>query len=337
MKIAFFDVKESWEKKQILKTLNNFEVKIFDKHIGDIDIKEFCDFDFVSIFVYSTIDENLLKKMKKLKGIFLRSTGFNNVDINYCKKNKISVFNVSHYGERTVAEFTFSHILNISRNFYNSINRVRGNSFNFRNLRGFDLTNKKITIIGFGCIGSHLAKMCLGFDMKVIAFVRDKKKYEEKYKNLNVEFCEDLDKCLKSDFITLHMPLNDKTKYFISKKEFSKMRKGTILINTSRGELVNTKDLLDALNKKIISFYGADVLEEEIYIKDELDLYKIDCSNENEKTILIEDHILLNHKNVFITPHNAFNTIDALKRILNTTLNNILDFQNKKENENKVV
>jgi D-lactate dehydrogenase len=339
MKIAFFDITEDWKKKEILKSFKKEEVLLFKTHFEETPISQFKNCDSISCFVYSNITKEILEKLPKVKSIFLRSTGFNNCDINYCKTKKISVFNVPHYGENTVAEFTFSHLLNISRNFVKSINRVESQSFDFSNLRGFDLKNKNIGLIGFGNIGKKMAKMCNGFDMNVECYVRDTKKYEKGNENSNITFTNNLTNLLKkSDIISLHMPLNKNTTHFLSKYEFSKMKKGMILLNTSRGELINTKDLLEALDKKIISYCGFDVIEGEIPIKDEVDLFNKNISCCNEDNLIIQDHKLLNHKNVFVTPHTAFNTIDALKRILSTTIKNIKNFtENKKTNENKVV
>jgi D-lactate dehydrogenase len=330
-KLAFFDVKEKWEKDIILKNFKNS--KIFEKTIHEVKLSEFENCEILSVFCMSKCSKDIMSKVKNLKGIFARSTGFDNIDIDYCKENNIKIFTVAHYGENTVAEFAIALLLEISRKINESCNIVREKGFVRENLEGFDLAGKTVGIVGFGNIGSHFAKICQGFDMRVLAYVRDKEKYKKKYPDLKIEFNDDLNSVLKqSDIVSIHLPLNDHTRHVISTKEFNSMKKGVVLLNVSRGELIDDKAFIKALDNRIIKFAGIDVIEGECLLNKKMSSLK-----EEDKKIVKEDKIILNHKNVLISPHNAFNTIEAKKRILNTTIQNIKDFNLNKTNENEIV
>ena len=270
-------------------------------------------------------------KIPKLKLIATRSTGFDHIDLEYCKKKSIAICNVPHYGENTVAEFTMALLLNITRKLNSAINRVKTGIFNFDGLRGFDLSGKTIGIIGFGNIGQKFAKICKGFEMKVIVYDINSKKLSRIGKKIGIEFVN-LETIFKeSDILSLHVPALPSTKHILNDKSFEKMKKGVVILNTSRGELIDTKALLKAIISKKVFGVGLDVLEEECIIKEELELFsKNSIDRFCDTKLALEDHILINLPNVFVTPHNAFNTIDALERILNTTLENITFFKKGK-------
>tara|TARA_Y100000294_G_C8477870_1_gene305474 strand:- start:135 stop:947 length:813 start_codon:yes stop_codon:yes gene_type:complete len=259
--------------------------------------------------------------MPKLKLIVTRSTGFDHIDMHECKKRGITVCNVPFYGENTVAEHAFALILSISRKICPSVARTRNQDFNYEGLRGFDLKGKTLGIIGGGHIGMHVANMAKGFEMNVLVFdlYKDKKlvkQYGFKYSTM--------DSLLKnSDIITLHVPYNKHTHHLINKNSLKKMKKGVVLINTARGGLIETDALVQGLNKKIISFAGLDVLEEECFLKEEKKLLlshaELKCNINN----VLQDHILCKDERVLVTPHNAFNSIEALKRINDATIKNI--------------
>lgn len=285
------------------------------------------------MFIYSQIDKKIIDKLKNLKAITTRSTGFDHIDLKEAKKKKIKVFNVPRYGENTVAEHTFALILALSRKITESHERtVRGN-FNLEGLRGFDLKGKTIGIIGIGSIGSHVARIAKGFEMNVISYspIKDLKlqrKLGFKYVSLN--------KLLKdSDIISLHCPYNKKTHHMINKSKIKLMKKDAFIINTARGGLIDTTALVKALAKKQIQGAALDVLEEESIIKEEAQLLSKNFSKENLQN-LVENHLLLTFNNVLITPHNAFNSKEALQRILDTTIENINNIVKKKKSENIV-
>ncbi len=322
MNIVFFEVKEDWEIRAIKRKFIGHNLKIFRESIEEVKISKFKNAEIISVFIYSKCSKEILRNLPKLKLIATRSTGYDHIDINYCKKNKINICNVPHYGENTVAEFTFALLLNISRKLTSSINRVKTGVFSFDGLRGFDLAGKTIGIIGFGNIGQKFAKMCKGFEMNVIVFDVNSEKLKEIGENMGIKFVELDELFKKSNIISLHIPLLPSTKHILNENSFNMMKKGVIILNTSRGDLIDTKSLLKNLNSNKVYAAGLDVLEGECAIKDELELLVEDKPICDMKMV-IEDHILINHPRVYVTPHNAFNTIDALKRILKTSLENI--------------
>ncbi len=336
VKIAFFQVKEDWEKKSIQEAFSDIEIKIYEEPIDKVDINEIKDVEIISVFIYSDCSRNTLEKLPNLKLITTRSTGFDHIDLDFCKERGIIVCNVPHYGENTVAEFTFALLLAISRKIILCYNRVRSGSFSFEGLRGFDLAGKKIGVIGAGNIGKHVIRIANGFEMEVLVFdkfLKDPNKFQQEYSCKVV----DLDTIFReSDIITLHIPLTPENKHFLSKTEFEKMKDGVIIINTARGDLISSEDLLEALNKGKVAYAGLDVLEGENLVKDELELLGKHLPEE-KLSLLIEDHILMKHNRVIITPHNAFNTQDALERILNTDIKNIKSYLYSEVKENRVV
>jgi len=330
MKIAFFEMNEEWEREYMKKNLKNYTLSFFDGELNEKNIDQVKDFDIISIFIYSNINENLIPKLKKVKAIITRSTGFDHIDVKICNKNNICVYNVPRYGSNTVAEYTFALILALTRKIVKSNERVRQLNFDLNGLRGIDLKGRTIGIVGFGEIGTSVSEIAKGFGMNIIVYtkVRDlklSKKFGFKYVDFNY--------LLKnSDIITFHVPLTPETKYMINKKNINLIKEGAILINTSRGEVIETESIIKALDKNILAGAGLDVLEEEELIRDERELLLKSHSREELKSAL-EENILLEHDNVIVTPHNAFNTQEALQRILDVTIEDIKNsISNKFEN-----
>jgi D-lactate dehydrogenase len=321
LKIAFFEV-EGWEKEYIKKNFkdkNLYFLRTLDKDL----IKKKEDFDVISIFIYSRINKKVLDKFPNLKFIATRSTGFDHIDIDECKKRNIKISNVPYYGENTVAEHTFALILALSRKIHKSYERTIRGDFSLEGLRGFDLRGLTLGVIGAGHIGQHVIRIAKGFEMNVLVF--DINNNNKLAKKLGFKYMS-LDKLLaNSDIITLHAPLNKSTYHLINKKNINHIKKGAILINTARGGLVETGALVKALHKGILGGAGLDVLEEEKLIKEERQLLSRNFPKENLKNLL-RNHLLLTYDNVIITPHNAFNSKEALIRILDTTINNIKAF-----------
>lgn len=326
MKIAFLEVTESWEKEEIKKYYP--KAKIFEEKIQDLEISKLKEFEIISVFIYSKVDEKILKNLPKVKMVATRSTGFDHININYCQKKNITVCTVPHYGENTVAEFTFGLLLSISRKIIDSVNRVKTGSFDFCGLRGFDLHGKTVGIIGFGNIGQKFAKMCKGFEMNVIAYDAFADKLENKAKEMGVKLVS-LDNLYKqSDIISLHIPLFPQTKSMICETSIKKMKEGVILLNTSRGDLVDSSALLNNIYSGKIAFAALDVLQGEQLLKNEEEFLARKNKISEETELILEDHLLISNPKVYVTPHNAFNTIDALLRILHTTFENIEAFHN---------
>lgn len=306
-----------------------FKPIMFDESINHISLDKLApykDVEAISIFVHSEpIHNKRLGWFKNLKLIATRSTGFNHIDLDYCKKRGITVVNVPRYGESTVAEFGFGLILNLARHIIQGRNGMRNNHVEISKYMGFDLMGKTIGIVGTGSIGRHMIKLAQGFQMNVIAYdIFPKADLKDLYVSSLDELFE------KSDIISLHVPATKHNYHLLDDLAFSKMKKGVIIINTARGELIDTQALYTALKNGTVAGAGLDVLEnEDFLIHDDietLDQFK-------DKDFLLDSALnlkLMQFKNVIITPHIAFNSTDALNRINNTTFENIVHFFNDK-------
>lgn len=331
MKIAFFET-EKWEENYIKNKLKKHELIFFRDVLDKKNIESVKDVDILSVFIYSKLDKEILERFSRLKAIATRSTGFDHIDLKDCDK-KIKVYNVPNYGENTVAEHTFALILDLSRKIHEAYNRTIRGDFSLEGLRGFDLKNKTIGIIGLGSIGKHVARISKGFEMDILAYdVKKDKKIERKFK-LKYTTLNNLLK--NSDIVSLHCPYNKYTRHLINKNNIGLIKKGAYIINTARGGLIETRALVKALVKKDLGGAGLDVLEEESLIKEEAQLLSKNFPKENLKNLL-ENHLLLTFDNVIITPHNAFNSGEALKRILDVTIENIRCILMKRECGNLV-
>jgi D-lactate dehydrogenase len=252
------------------------------------------------------------------------STGFDHVDLDACRKKNVVACNVPAYGDNTVAEHAMALLLAIARKLVPSIERTRKGDFSLDGLRGFDLKGKTLGIIGTGRIGRNVAHYAESFGMKVIAF--DKFPNEELAKECGFTYMP-LDQVLaESDVISMHLPENPETHHIINTDNVRKIKKGCVLINTARGGLVETSAILLGLKEGIFSACGLDVLEEERAIKEETELLDETFQKTGDLKTLLEEHMLLKHPKVIVTPHNAFNSTEALMRILDTTIDNINAF-----------
>jgi D-lactate dehydrogenase len=281
--------------------------------------------EVISVFAFSQAKEKILEKFPNLKYITTRSTGYDYIDLEYCKSKGITVSNVPTYGMHSVAEHTFALILALSQKIIPSVERTRKGDFTLDGLRGFELYGKILGIVGTGNIGKVVAEIALGMGMKVVAYNRHE---DEDLKNKGVEF-KDLDSVLsQSDIVTLHLPYNKETHHIINTGNINKFKRGVVFVNNARGGLVETQAILDGLNQGIFSAVGLDVLEEEFGIREERELLSSKyLENRDLKTALF-NHILLDRDDVIITPHNAFDSNEAVQQILETTTENIKSYFN---------
>ena len=323
MKLAFLELHD-WEEKFVRERLDGVhEVVAIREVLEDEDLVQIADAEVVSPFIYSRLDAARLAKLPKLKLVATRSTGFDHIDLTECKRRGIMVCNVPFYGENTVAEHTFALILALSRKVHEAFVRVRAGNFSLDGLRGFDLKDKTVGVVGAGHIGLHVIRIARGFGMNVLAF--DVRRDNFLAEVLGFTYA-DLDTLLgRSDIITLHAPYNKHTHHLINRDNVGKIKRGAILINTARGALVDTEALLSALDKGILSGAGLDVLEGEEAIYEESALLG-DAVNPERLRQALQNHVILKHPNVVFTPHNAFNSQEALERILETTAENIAAF-----------
>ncbi|MEK7540863.1 MAG: hydroxyacid dehydrogenase [Patescibacteria group bacterium] len=327
IKIAFFET-EPWEKDYLESQLRNFDLIFFEEKINSNNLKKISDISVLSPFVYSVIDKKIIGSLKALKYIATRSTGFDHINLKACRNKKILVSNVPTYGENTVAEHTFALILDLSRKIYPSLEKTKKGDFSLEGLRGFDLKEKNLGVVGTGNIGRHVIRIANGFNMKILAY--DIKKDQKLAKKMDFKYVS-LDYLFKnSDIITLHLPYNKSTHHLINKESLKLFKKDCYLINTSRGGICDTTALLQGLKNKIFAGLGLDVLEEEYFIKEERELLDPDFKKTCDLKTILQNHILINQPNVIITPHNAFNSKEALLRILDTTIENINSFSKNK-------
>lgn len=327
MKIGFFEL-EGWEDDLIRQGLDGEEFQLVlakDKLDPDSPPPE-SDLEALSIFVNSRITKEILASFPQLRFITTRSTGFDHIDLEACREKNVVVSFVPGYGDNTVAEFAFSLILNLTRRTYQAIDQIKETrSFSLAGLRGTDLKEKTLGVVGTGRIGREVVKIAKGFGMHVVACdLHPDKAFQEK---IGFEYASLEDLLKNSDIVTLHAPYNEKTRHLINKKNIALMKNGAYIVNTARGGLIETKALVDALTSGRLGGAALDVLEEEGEVKDELKFLKNPHPRQEELKILLYDHILMKLSNVLITPHNAFNSQEAIERILTTTLDNIKSFK----------
>lgn len=325
MQIVFFEV-EKWEEDYIKNNLSGNDVLLTQETLSLENASNYVNAEIISLFIYSNINKELIDKLPNLKFIATRSTGFDHIDIEYCKQKGIVVSTVPTYGAHTVAEHTFALILAISRKIVPSVEQAKRGDFSSENLQGFDLAGKTLGIVGTGNIGKNVAEIALSFDMKVLAYSRT---VSNELVSKGVKY-QTLDEVLaNSDIVTLHLPHTKETEHIINLTNIEKFKKGAILINTARGSLVETQSILEGLEKGIFSAVGLDVLEEEAHLKEEREFLSTEyLKNADIKTELI-NHVLLTRDDVVITPHNAFNSREAVEEILEVTVSNIKGYINK--------
>lgn len=321
MKILCVDVNK-WERPYIESFAKDHEVFIYEESLSLEMMKEHSDVEIISVFIYSKLSRETLRQFPHLRMIATRSTGYDHIDLEYCKEHNVTVCNVPFYGENTVAEHTFALILALSRNIHKSYLRTRANDFSIDGLIGFDLMGKTMGVIGAGHIGQHVIRIAKGFGMKVLAY--DTHEDISLSEVLGFTYT-DIPKLLQeSDIVTLHVPYNKHTHHLIDEKALSMMKSGALLINTSRGAVVDTEALLRYLEKGVLGGVGLDVIEgEEMILEEKQMLYE---HHEKQLQTLAKDMILMHKENVVYTPHIAFFSQEAVARIICTTLENVTAF-----------
>ncbi|WP_026775150.1 2-hydroxyacid dehydrogenase [Polaribacter sp. Hel_I_88] len=328
MKLAVFSTKP-YDKEYFDKFKKEYDIKIsyFETSLKPNTANLTKDFDAVCVFVNDVMNKKTVEVIAKkgVKLIALRCAGFNNVDLDACKQNNIKVVRVPAYSPEAVAEHAMALILTLNRKTHKAYNRVREGNFSLTNLIGFNLHKKVVGVIGTGKIGAAFCNIAKGFGCEVLAYDINKNEELEKkgvqYVSLDALFN-------KSDVISLHCPLNQHTKHIVDKSSIGKMKKGVLLVNTSRGALVNTKDVIAGLKSKKIAFLGIDVYEQEENV----------FFNDLSESIIKDDLLmrLNSFPNVLITSHQAFFTREAMTEITTTTLNNIKEFENGEGLTNEV-
>ena len=313
MKIAFFDTKPydrpAFEK---LCAEKDIDITFYESKLNADTASLAKGADAVCVFVNDDVSAEVIDKLYSLgvKLIALRCAGYNNVDIKHAF-GKLHVVHVPAYSPYAVAEHTAALLLTSIRRIHKAYNRTREFNFSLVNLTGFDLHGKTAGIIGTGKIGKIFGNICLGFGMRVLAY--DKFPAE----NTGFEYVT-LDDLLKNaDIISLHCPLTDETEHMIDRAAIEKMKKGVVILNTSRGKLIDTEALIDGIKSRKVGAACLDVYEEESDI----------FFNDNSNHIMDDDTLarLISMPNVIVTSHQAFLTEEALANIAGTTVQNVLD------------
>ncbi|WP_395077893.1 2-hydroxyacid dehydrogenase [Flavobacterium sp.] len=307
---------------------NTHELTFFNEQLTAETAFLAKSFQAVCVFVTDKIDKNCIEKLAEIgvKLIDLRSAGFNNVDLEAAKNNNIKVVRVPAYSPQAVAEHAVAMILSLNRKTHKAYNQVRENNFSLQKLMGFNVFEKTIGVVGTGKIGRAFCNIMLGFGCKIIAYDI---KENESLKQKGVQYKTFHELLSQSDIISIHCPLTPKTNHIFDKKAFDKIKKGAMIINTSRGGIINSEDAIVALKKEQIGYLGLDVYE------NESNLFFKDLS----QTIIQDDVFerLLSFNNVLITPHQAFYTQEAVTEIAKITIKNFTDFEKDLPLENEVI
>ncbi|HJH07106.1 MAG TPA: 2-hydroxyacid dehydrogenase [Fusobacterium ulcerans] len=328
MKILFYDTKPY--DKEFFNRYNKdygFDIKYLAGKLTEESADLAKGYDVVSIFVNDTVDKKVVDILVEcgVKLIAMRCAGYNNVSLKDID-GRIKVVRVPAYSPYSIAEYTMGMIMTLNRKIHKAYIRTREGNFSITGLMGYDLHEKTAGIIGAGKIAQILIKILKGFGMRVIAY--DPYPNYEKAMELDFEFT-DLDTLYKeSDIISLNCPLTKETRYMINRNSMNKMKDGVMIVNTGRGMLIDTVDLIEALKDKKIGAAALDVYEEEA-----------DYFFEDHSNMVIEDDILgrlLSFNNVLVTSHQAFFTKEAVEEITRVTMENIKRFQDGKPLENEV-
>jgi D-lactate dehydrogenase len=323
MKIAVFEA-EQWEHEACLNLAPSHEVTCMRDALDEASAGIDAGAEVISTFVYSQLDARVLSRFGQLKLIATRSTGYDHIDFGYCQSHGVTVCNVPGYGDSTVAEHVFALLLGLARKIADAAERTRRGRFDQAGLRGFELRGRTIAVIGTGRIGMRVIEIARGFAMEVIAV--DARPDEAAERRLGFRYMS-LDAALaEADVVTLHVPATPETQRLISDREFALMKPGAVLINTARGSVVDAEALVRALAEGRLAGAGLDVLAQEPQLRDEAEIFRADPVSRVDLKALVANHVLLRFPNVLVTPHNAYNTTEAVARIIDTTLANIEAF-----------
>lgn len=263
MKVAVFNT-HKFEKEYLITANNNTnELKLLDSYLTEDTVELAKGYEAICIFTQDIASAPILDRLHELeiKYIALRSAGYNNVDVPHAKSLRIRVVRVPDYSPNAIAEFTVAIILALNRKLIRSHYRIMEMNYSLDGLVGFDMNGKTVGILGTGKIGRIVAKILYGFGCKILAYdvFQDQSLQEE----CKVIYTDIATICKQSDIITLHVPLNDETHNLINEDTIAEMKKGVMLINTGRGGLVKTQDVINGLKSQQIGFFGMDVYEEE--------------------------------------------------------------------------
>src|SRR5688572_4261089 len=328
MKVTFFSTQPY--DKSFFETHNKkfgYDLHFFEFALNEQTVHLVDRTDAVCVFVNDRVTESVIRGLagRGVRIIALRCAGFNNVDLEAANACQIKVVRVPAYSPHAVAEHAVAMIMALNRKTHKAYNRIREQNFSLNGLMGFDLCGKTVGVVGTGNIGQVFCQIMLGFGCRVLAF---DVKEQDNMKKAGVKYVPLSELLTSSDIISLHCPLNDSTRYITGDNSISLIKKGCMLINTSRGGLINTKSVIKALKTGQLSALGIDVYEQEET------LFFRDLS----ATIVEDDLItrLMSFPNVLISAHQGFFTVEAMDQIAQVTLNNLLEFNSGEPLTNEV-
>lgn len=320
---AFFDVTPA-DKRFFCLRLPSSHSYYSKLAIQNDPIPNLSKVQILSVHVSSIIDSSALKMMPALRLIACRATGVDHIDLAAAKKRGVTVCNVAGYGANPVAEYSFGLMLSLSRKLMMANAQIKSGLIDHTLITGTDLYGKTLGIIGTGAIGRHMIQIAGGFGMKVVAYdPYPDAKLELEY---NMSYCTLAHLCERADIISLHAPYTRENHHLLGRAEFSKMKKGVLLVNTARGELVDTSELLVALHSGVVGAAALDVFEDESILEVSQDIELLDHPTNWAKVHAVELLLLEKMPNVILSPHNAYNSKEALQLVRQISLDNINSF-----------
>ena len=316
MKMLMFDFRDTEKEYFKENTPTDLEIEFFNEPLSDkfhLTDSQKEDTVILSVFINSELTPEILSQFKNLQVVATRSTGYNHINLDYCKKNNIAVINTPYYGKSSVAQYTIGMIIALTRNVLLATNDVRNRKIDYSKYEGENLSKLTLGVIGTGSIGSAVCELANKFNLKIYAHDLKINEYIKDF----VEYVDFDELISKSDIITLHIPYILEFYHLLSDKEFNKMKQGVYIINTSRGELIDTGALYENIKSGKVKGAALDVLECE-YLKYDNEGIVSTVKNASEtclENIIITDK-LIEFDNVIITPHIAYNTKQSIMNIL---------------------
>lgn len=325
--IGFFELRQA--EKTFFQDKFGLEHYYSEKPIQQAPRNVLSDLDTACVFVGSTIDQEIIDELESCSHIATRSTGVDHIDKVAARDADISISHVPSYGPETIAEFTFALLLNVTRKVASAYHQLRSHGeYSLESFRGTDLHGKTIGVVGTGDIGSRVVKIADGFGMDIKAV--DKQERSDLKNEYGLRYVDSFENILPDlDVLTLHVPLTEGTHHLVDEAALKKLPDTAYLINTARGELIDTKALAHALVNGNLAGAGLDVLAKEEKLREDQELNMNEITEESDE--LLADHKLINLDNAVVTPHMAFYTRESELQILETATKNIRSFQNSGE------
>lgn len=314
MKIAFYEVRDA-DKAYLDNVLSPHHVLVSQEPLREENV--IADADIISVFIYSRVTEQLLKKMPHLRAIVTRSAGIDHIDLEICAHRNIRVLNVPAYGPHTVAEHALALLLALTRQIPYAFSKVKQGHFSLEGLNPFELSGKVVGVLGTGKIGLEFIRRVRSFGTEILAY--DIAQNAEAARELDFSYVSLDELVAHADILSLHLPLTPETTHLINASVFTKMKRGVILVNTARGGIIELKALLRALEEGIVAGAALDVFEREDVFQRRESVSV--TSEEQEYAELLQR--LLQYRNVIITPHMAFYSKESTQRIYAQTLEHL--------------